>query len=247
MRILLWNCCNGFGDQSKIDYIKSFNPDIAVIPEIKQKNIDQIKPDDSEWITNNHKNPIPKGLGVLGFNGYKLTRLPRDEEMEIFIPLRVTKDSFAFNLLAVWNFYYASKQGRFKDLRGPECLEYSALRHYQPMFSDPSLIIGDWNLGPTFSQPSFLKIVDMASQSGMKSIYHEFFKLPHDQTNHSTFRQIRKGVPLLHHLDHIFGSKFFYENISDLLIDDFTNVVRSDHAPVVLDINTYEQLSPTTS
>ena len=164
--------------------------------------------------------------------------------MEIFIPLRVTKDSFAFNLLAVWNFYYASKQGRFKDLRGPECLEYSALRHYQPMFSDPSLIIGDWNLGPTFSQPSFLKIVDMASQSGMKSIYHEFFKLPHDQTNHSTFRQIRKGVPHLHHLDHIFGSKFFYENISDLLIDDFTNVVRSDHAPVVLDINTNGQEPP---
>ena len=45
MRILLWNCCNGFGDQLKIDYIKSFNPDIAVIPEIKEKNIDQIKPD----------------------------------------------------------------------------------------------------------------------------------------------------------------------------------------------------------
>ena len=242
MRILLWNCCNGIGDQSKIDYIKSFNPDIAVIPEIKEKNIAQIKPDDFVWITNNHKNTEPKGLGVLGFNGYKLTPLPRDEEMEIFIPLRITKDSFAFNLLAVWNFYSASKQGRFKDLKGPECLEYSALRYYKPMFCDPSLIIGDWNMGPTFALQSFLKVVDIASQSGMKSIYHEFFKLPHDKTNHSTFRRTHKGVAHQHHLDQIFGSKFFYENISDLLIDDFTNVVHSDHAPVVLVINTNGQL-----
>ena len=36
MKILLWNCNNGISKQTQIDYFKSFECDLAVIPELKE-------------------------------------------------------------------------------------------------------------------------------------------------------------------------------------------------------------------
>ena len=235
MRILLWNCKGGISRKVKIEYFKSFSPDIAVVPEIREKNIELLAPDSNIWITNNHLKSAPKGLGVLAFNGFKLEPLPRDEEMEIFIPVKVIRDEFSFNLLAVWNFYSACKQGRFQKVRGPKNLEFSALEYYKSLFTDPSLIVGDWNLGPTFSKDEFVKIVGILDQQGLKSIYHHQHNIFPAETRHSTFRAPKGKV--LHHLDHIFGSELFYKNVKTLLIDEFQNVVLSDHAPIVLDVN----------
>ena len=40
MRILQWNCCNGLGTKPQIEYFKSFECDIAVLPELKESNIE---------------------------------------------------------------------------------------------------------------------------------------------------------------------------------------------------------------
>ena len=68
MRIIIWNCINGMGKKEQIDFFKSFDADLAILPELKQKNIDGLQPNDAIWITNNHSNKSPKGLGVLSFN-----------------------------------------------------------------------------------------------------------------------------------------------------------------------------------
>jgi len=78
VRILSWNCNNGINKTSQIDYFKSSGPDIAIIPELKKSNIGSLSPTSWVWVTNNHSNPTPKGLGVLAFNGFQLTELPRD-------------------------------------------------------------------------------------------------------------------------------------------------------------------------
>ena len=39
MNILLWNCNNGINKPKQIDYFKSFQCDLAVIPELKEGNI----------------------------------------------------------------------------------------------------------------------------------------------------------------------------------------------------------------
>ena len=101
MNILLWNCNNGINKLEQIDYFKSFQCDLAVIPELKERNISSLEPEYAAWVTNNHSNPNPKGLGVLTFNGWQLDELPRDEDMEIYIPLRIFNSSCSFNLLAV--------------------------------------------------------------------------------------------------------------------------------------------------
>jgi hypothetical protein len=231
MKILLWNCCNGIGRQEQIDYFNSFGCDIAIVPEMKETNISAFSPCDSVWVTNNHKNPTPKGLGVLAFNGWKIKELPRDDEMEIFIPLRMSKNGFKFNLLAVWNFYYACKQGRYKGNYG---LEEDAIKHYRPLFHDSVLICGDWNYGPTFATKEFKALGALMAKDEITSLYHKHENLPLDSTNHHTFKTTRKNF---HHIDHMFGSKLFSDNITNYYIDSFENVVLSDHAPSLLELN----------
>jgi hypothetical protein len=146
------------GTESQIKYFESFECDIAILPELKESNIKALKPSSYVWITNNHQNPKPKGLGVLAFNEIELISLPRDEDMEIFIPLEVKSPELNFNLLAVWNFYSACKQGRFKGVKGEGCLEWSAINHYAGFLKGSALMIGDWNFGPTFSKAAYANV-----------------------------------------------------------------------------------------
>ncbi|RPH07585.1 MAG: hypothetical protein CBC53_001260 [Alphaproteobacteria bacterium TMED93] len=232
MRVLLWNCNNGLSRVNQVDYFKSFECDIAIVPELKESNIEILKPRDSIWITNNHVNPRPKGLGVLTFNDFSLEVQPRDEDMEIFMPLKVCKFGFSFNLLAVWNFYYACKQGRFKGVRGDNCLEWSALKHYGPKLSSPSLMVGDWNFGPKCFPDSFRKLCFEAKTYGLTSLYHSYFDLHEEETKHPTFITTRKNY---HHIDHFFGSDYFLQNLNSYEVDGFENVVLSDHAPSLVE------------
>ena len=115
MRVLLWNCNNGLGKKEQIDQFRSFACDIAVVPELKESNIEAIKPDDSVWITNNFGIKKPKGLGVLAFNGWKLEELPRDEDMEIYIPLKLSKDELRAAISNVAGLSTIEGQGALVD------------------------------------------------------------------------------------------------------------------------------------
>lgn len=234
MKVLLWNCKNGIASASKISYFNSFSADIAIVPELIEKHIKFLKPDSAVWVTNNHTNPSPKGLAVLTFNGFKIEELDRDSDMEIFIPLRVSKKTFHFNLLAFWNFYSACKQGRFKGVNGAESLELSAIVHYKHLFKDPSLMVGDLNFGPTFCQQEFVELSEILGKSGMQSLYHKYENLPLSESKHSSFKSTRKK---LHHIDHMFGSEFFSKNMCNYKIENIHEVVLSDHSPITLDIN----------
>jgi len=237
MRVLLWNCNNGINKQSQISYFQSFKPDLAVVPELKEANVKSLAPSSYVWLTNNHSNSKPKGLGILAFNGIAVTQLPTDKDMEIFIPINVRGNNFSFKLLAVWNFYWACKQGRFKDVKEDGALEYAALKHYLPILNSPSLIVGDWNLGPTFAQEAFLKICGMVGKFGLKSLYHQFYQLAEEETQHSTFKSTRNTY---HHLDQVFGCQFFQKKLSAFHIPCFDEVVLSDHAPIFMEFDFFQ-------
>ena len=234
MKILLWNCNNGISKQTQIDYFKSFECDIAVIPELKEHNIELLNPSSSIWITNNFEINKPKGLGVLGFNNVWLERLPRDEDMEIYIPVKVSTSKFNFNLLAVWNFYSACKQGRFKGVRGDYCLEWSALEFYKPILDNPCLIVGDWNFGPTFSQKAFIRLNKILNERNIRSLYHEFENLPITHTKNYTYKSPMKTF---HHLDHMFGSLYFLNKMKNFKVSSLDEAILSDHAALLLELD----------
>ena len=226
MKIVIWNCMNGLGRPEQINMFKSFHADLAILPELKEKNIDGLDPTDAVWVTNNHTNKIPKGLGVLSFDQTRLTELERDEDMEIYIPLSVQSPKYTFDLLAVWNFYFECKQGRFKGVKGEDCLEWSAIRKYTSEFGGDCLFGGDWNFGPTFSQPAFLRMCQMFEDAGSHSLYHKANNLDWPNSNHMTFKSPTKSY---HHLDHFFGSELFTENMINYEIPPVDEAVLSDH------------------
>lgn len=224
---------NGMGRPEQIDLFKSLQPDLAILPELKEKNINALKPNDAVWITNNHENNNPKGLGLLSFNQTSLSPLSRDEDMEIYIPVSVYNPSYKFDLLGVWNFYWACKQGRFKGVRDENCLEWSAIRKYTSELKRACLFGGDWNFGPTFSQASFVEMCGMLNAAELKSLYHVKNRLEWHESNHMTYRSPTKSY---HHLDHFFGSKLFVDNMVGYEIMGVDKATLSDHSPVVLSL-----------
>ena len=234
MRIVIWNCMNGMGNPKQIDYFNNLKADIAILPELKHKNIEALNATDAIWMTNNHENAVPKGLGVLGFNGWKLDLLDFDKDMELYIPIKVSSESFSFNLLAVWNFYFECKQGRFKGAKGDQQLEWAAIARYSEQLQRPCLFAGDWNLGPTFAQKNFVRISEILETKGLNSLYHEFYKLDIKDSKHSTFRTPTKKY---HHLDHFFGSKEFSEGMLNYEIPNVDEATLSDHSPIILDVD----------
>lgn len=234
MRLVVWNCNNGINQQRQVDFFRSLNPDIAIIPELKQKNISALRPDQALWVTNNQTNKSPKGLGVLAYNGLRLEPLDRDEEMEIYIPVKVSKSEFHFNILAIWNFYTASKQGRFKEA-DRDALEYSALKHYRSFFTDKSIVAGDWNTGPTVGPRCYEMMNRMLSEAGLECLYRKYKKLKLEDPMPPTYRHNKVGTS--HCIDHVYGSKFFQENVKSFLIGDIDSLVLSDHAPLIVEFS----------
>ena len=234
MRILLWNCNNGLGSKEQREYFFSFKPDIAIIPELKEHNLESLSPENSIWVTNNFKNSHPKGLGVLSYNGWKLTEMPRDVDMEIYIPTVASKNNLQVKILAIWNFYSACKQGRFKGIKGENCLEWEAIRYYAEFLQTDCLMIGDFNFGPSFSQKAFIELTQRLSALDMESLYHQFFSLPVSESNHPTFVTTRNTE---HHLDHVFGSGVYKKRLKTFKIGKLKDAILSDHAPLFVEFN----------
>jgi exonuclease III len=236
MRIVIWNCMNGMGNPKQIDYFNNLKADIAILPELKHKNIEALNATDAIWMTNNHKNKVPKGLGVLSFGNWKLELLDFDKDMELYIPVKAMSERVTFNLLAVWNFYYDCKQGRFKGAKGETALEWAAVRRYSKQLTAPCLFAGDWNFGPTFSQKAFIRLCNELSVKDLHSLYHKFYGLETDNSLHSTFRTPTKKY---HHLDHYFGTKEFSEGMLNYEIPNVDEATLSDHSPIILDVDLF--------
>ena len=238
MRVVLWNCKGGLKKKDKVKYLLDFRPDIAVIPEIREAHLQALNPQDYCWVTNHPLGKAPKGLGVLCFGNYRIEQLPRDEEMEIFLPLRIHGGLQAFNLLAFWNFYHLCKHGRFRGAKGEAGVALAALRHYSSFLADPSLFIGDLNMGPTLSQPSFARLSTVLEENGLKDLSRIKAQKSSNGSHWNTFRMRRKAKIFYHHLDHAFGSAFFEKRLDAFLIDEQAMELFSDHAPIAIEFQT---------
>ena len=233
MRIGVWNCCNGLSHPDQVRQFHALELDVTIIPECRERDIPNLAPDAAIWRTNNHMLAHPKGLAVLTYNGFTLEPLSHDPEMEIYIPLRVSSRRQSFNLLAVWNFYHAAKQGRFRGAKGETAVELTAIRHYAPLMNDHFIMAGDFNYGPTFSGRAFVDFCKRLSEQHVYSAYHAWHGKPVDQSDHATFRHSSGKT---HHLDHIFLSADFKQHMSKMMIPPISEVVRSDHAPIFVEI-----------
>ena len=88
------------------------------------------------------------------------------------------------------------------------CLDMVCHQTLHRTLDYPLLIGGDWLLWITFSPNHLLICAVDLKQIRLNNLYHYFNNLDFHESKHSTFRH---SSGKLHHLDHFFGSSFFYE------------------------------------
>ena len=138
IRIVTWNCCKG--DFTKKDAIfNEYNPDIAIIQEIKKP----VEKNDNHciWVPNR----LTKELGVCVISSQELklkhcTGYP--DFPEVFIPVNIS-GKVTFNLLAVWT----QKEGKYIESFNRVLGDYREFLH-----NTPSVIVGDFNSHPQWDK-----------------------------------------------------------------------------------------------
>lgn len=240
MRLIVWNCNMALHD--KLHRLRELQPDIAIIPECASPDILRSKaglatPDEMQWIKGKSDH---KGVGVFGFNGYKLEPFQDYEPAINFaLPLLVSGPS-RFHLLAVWAFNKSNKI-RASD-PGPLI---RALDHYRGFLtSAPSIVAGDFNNHFVFDRPgrasNHANALVAFDRLGMFSAYHHANAVAAGSESHPTLFWMRhQDKP--YHIDYCFLSDSWRGTIHRADIGAFEDWASdSDHMPLVVDFQKEE-------
>lgn len=237
MRIATWNC-QGALDR-KIDVLRSFSADVAVIQECA--SVTTLS--DSDIVSSLWRTPgrtDTKGIGVFGFNGWTVAPSKAPVDMPWVLPARVTSPDggCSITLLAIWT---NTSRG---DGRPPYAAQVAqTISAWEPHLAGPVLIAGDFNgsaQGPDIA--SHASNIAELERLRMRSAYHSGNQLGHGHEHHMTLKWIGKGrTEHLYHCDFIFTSPEFRVNSCEVMsIWDQFPKQPSDHQPVIADLNLIE-------
>jgi len=236
IRIVTWNCCKG--DFTKKDAIfNEYNPDIAIIQEIK-KPAKEIN-DHCIWIPNRLTKEL--GVCVVSSEDLKLQYCAGyPDSPEVFIPVKVSGKKVTFNLLAVWT----QKAGKYIESFNRVLEDYHEFLH-----SAPSVIAGDFNSNPLWDKKHKKFNHSMLNEKldrefNLVSAFHTHNKVqPGLETgDESTFFMYgHKDKPF--HIDYCYVPKSWTLECAKIgLYDNWCNKEKtskdkkSDHCPLIVDL-----------
>ena len=223
MRIVSWNCCGSLKSEEKLSFLLNLNPDIAIIQEARETDIEGEQK--VLWRTNQPDKNNPKGLGIYKFNpDVQITTLPTIEDFELLQPIGISSDDIKISLVAIWA-YNKRSQGIYKGKRG---MMIDAVDAFSEFTGESCLWIGDFNNGPTIAEGKYWDpVVNKLADKKMNLL-----TFPGSTPTHKN----NKGT--LHQIDHLFAG----ENIAArgsltprISLED----APSDHVPLVLDISPF--------
>lgn len=229
MRLITWNCCMGF--RKKINPIMEYKPDILIIQECEKiidYNLFPVKPTSYLWVGNN----LNKGLGVFSFNNHTM-KISNDYDpaIEYSIPINISNK---LNLISLWamNSKYNPKERYIARV-------YSALKKYDQLFKNNTIVAGDFNWNKNFavSSPinsSFDDVINSLDDYSLKSSYHLFYNENYGIETNPTF-YLHKNKQKGYHIDYIFLKEKIFRN---LILGDFEYWKKfSDHVPLIVEFD----------
>jgi hypothetical protein len=184
---------------SKQKEILLLKPDIVILQECSEKDIQASDAVFSHWVGSNPH----KGLGVLGFEKHVYAiDSSYSAEYPWFIPLRI--EDKKLNILGIWA-HKKNQQERYIPIT------HRAIDHYKEFLEkDTAMIIGDFNSNTIWDKEhsgrSHSDLVEKLDQLHFKSMYH--FQTQENQGSEKLFtldmyRHRDKG----YHIDYAFLSK----------------------------------------
>jgi hypothetical protein len=180
-----------------------------------------------------------KGLGVFGFNGWKVDPLPEADPRPWCMPLSVTcvDSPIALTLLAVWT---VKRNG---DGRPGYAAQFAdVLQRWGSLIATrPVIVAGDLNAslqGP--SARLHRDNLEMVHALGARSAFHHHHDVEHGLQEPPTLRWIGPGrTPYEYHCDYIFLSSQLVPLLTDAAVgsaETWIDSGRSDHCPVTVDL-----------
>jgi exodeoxyribonuclease III len=260
VRIVVWNCRMALA--KKRDLLYQLRPDIAVIPECSRDSMKVCNEDGFDarwWGANKHK-----GLGVLAAKPYSLedrtavrvlaggspkprSSRSRPPTQKWIAPVQV-RGPRDFLLLSVWACPVGTR--REQNYVGQT---YDAIVRHPKWFAEsiPTVICGDFNSNPVFDpgrkKKTHSNVVQLLTDRGLASAYHEFFSEPHGAETRPTYyfwhRQERSF-----HIDYIFLPQSWMQRVATVQVGAYSQWrPASDHMPVVVEIADAAAPQPVTS
>jgi hypothetical protein len=231
MRLVAWNCNGGF--RKKIDTLLFLNPDIAVIPEALQTCLAELdkKATSSVWAGNAGS----KGIAIIGFHGWQLTRIEIDVSDEWFVPVIATNGDTIVRVVGVW--VKRADDGYVKPTR-------RALKSLREFISkEATFVVGDFNQNVQFdkgrgSGRRFQDVLTVFHELQMRSAWHAQSGDMHGA----------EGTPTLHwvwqanrayHVDYAFVPNGLVQatRVSMGKFEDYVGTGISDHVPLTIDVD----------
>ena len=215
--------------------VLSHQPDVVILQECSQKDVNASGATFAYWVgTNPHK-----GLAVLGFGDhvYSIDSCSTNA-YPWFIPLRI--DDVQLHVLAVWS-HVKTRQERYVRLT------HQALDHYQAFLEEGSAIMmGDFNSNTIWdkqhSKQSHTALVEKLALLSLNSVYHHQTQEIQGKETRATF-YLYRHTDKRYHMDYAFVSKDLLAQAHLLIPDPTFWLTRSDHIPLILDIQSRETSS----
>jgi hypothetical protein len=212
--------------RNKSDAILAHNPDLLILQECSQADIENYDAPFKHWVG---KNPH-KGLGVLGFGNHNFKVADNyNDTIHWAIPI----ESDEVDVLAMW----AHKDAGQTYVEGL----LNALSHYDSLLrKDKGLFIGDMNNNviwdhKTKKEWQWATFLEELKKRDKHSVWHETRNETHGNETMSTLFW-RRNIEHGYHIDYVFGSKELTERSSVEIGTHQEWLKHSDHAPLLLDI-----------
>lgn len=225
MKVATWNCNGAFRKKFNIPEIEQ--NDIVVIQECEDpaRSTDVAYKNwakNALWVGENKH----KGLGIFFNEHIKVELNPWDSnQTKYFISARIND---SFDLIAVWNHHANSPTfgyiGQF----------WKYLQTNKTRMKNV-IILGDFNSNKIWDKWNrwwnHSDVVRELNEIGIRSLYHEHYKIEQGVEPHPTF-YLQRNLAKPYHIDYIFASHSVVFSINGFNIGDSTKwLALSDHLP----------------
>jgi endonuclease/exonuclease/phosphatase family protein len=223
MRIATWNCARGPWAE-KLKIAQSINADVLVLTEAPKVAGN----DGHHWFPSDFGQ---LGTTVLVSGDYTVEPLVEKAKPACVIPFRI-QGPVSFTLLAVWTW----PQKPYKNYKDPLIAGLCDCRN-RP---GPFVIAGDFNGNVRFDRPrtrlKWSTCFQEVESFDVVSAYHARFKETYGSESRPTQYQTRKRDRPFH-LDYVFVPCSWQSAIRDVTVPGFEEYSRSDHRPVIVDLD----------
>ncbi len=229
MRLVSWNCCNGFS--RKMSHLQELAPDTAVISEVRRDCLHKVGLlERSMWVGD----PGKKGLAIIPFGDWRITASGPRITDKWFAPVIVESSVRALQLVGVW----------LHDVGGYVRPTLRALQALAPFLAaGPTVLAGDFNQSVSFDAKAgpgnrFAEVLAVLRSAELSSAWHDRTGEEHgSETKASLYFRRSESSP--HHIDFAFYPRGALSVTSARLgsFDEYVATKLSDHVPLVVDFS----------